>query len=158
MTPSRFGVAILLATLVFGQHTAAEATQLTLGMPYMKARDVLLSAGWSPTGYAEAGVSSGEKELDDALRSDFLKRGAPEVGACFGTGIGQCFGIWRKKSRLFVIESLQEYKPEVGPSVYFFYEVQLHGQSALGGVPNRQEWDPRSADVLSGTFPEGHPW
>ncbi len=124
----------------------------------MQARKILLEAGWSPTSYAEASMPSGSKGLDDDLSADFLKRGAPEVGACFGTGLDQCFGIWRRKDRLFIVESLGEYDPAIGPTVYFFYQVKLHGLAATAGVPTRDEWDPRSADVVPNSVPKGHDW
>jgi len=158
MRLAKFLTAVLIAMLASSQCAIAQTVRLTIGMPYMKARALLLSSGWTPTTYAEAGNSTWEQQQDDYLRSDFIQRGATEVGACFGTGMDQCFGIWRNKTQLFVVESLGEYKPETGPSVYFFYRVQLHGKSALGGVPSRLEWDPRSADVIPGSFSPGHPW
>jgi len=136
--------------------SAANVPQIKTGITYLAARHALLASGWAPTKYAPSDVQSEGKELDDRLREPFLKIGAPEVGSCYPTGLGQCFGIWRKRSLRFVIESRPEgFDPNSGPTVYFYYQVRLHGTSATGNVPGRNEWDPRSADIVPGSFPAG---
>ncbi len=138
----------------------AETLRLAVGMTYIEARRELSASGWTPTNYATAEYETdGAKDLDNVLRSEFLKRGAPEVGSCFPTGMAQCFGIWRKGDRLLVVESTYEgYDPKIGPDVYFYYQVRLHGLSTKGGTPTRDDWDPRSADMVPGSYPRGHHW
>jgi hypothetical protein len=147
-----------LALIVFGlAWQPASASQLKVDMPYVEAREVLAASGWAPTNFAPADAL--DRELDDYLRADFLKRGMPEVGSCFGTGAGQCFAIWQRRNRLMVVESrLEGFDPTTGPTVYFFYEVRLHHSVSKNSPPPRDDWDPRSADVVPGSSPAGHPW
>jgi hypothetical protein len=75
----------LCATLIAGMiglsaQGWANPSLLHVDMPYVQARKLLLLHHWSPTNYAHDSMAY--KEGDDFLRSDFLKRGASEVGAC----------------------------------------------------------------------------
>ena len=148
----------LLALAVFGHTGQAQNTpQLKVDMRYSEARKVLSASGWAPTSYAPA--SAGWKSLDDHLRADFLKRGMPEVGSCFGTGDSQCFAVWQRRSHLMVVKSRSEgYDPATGPTVYFFYEVRLHHLISKDSPLSRKDWDPRSADIVPGSFPAEHSW
>src|SRR5216683_1555322 len=151
-------IALLAMTVIGHPCSAAVAPRLKVGMAYVEAREVLLALGWMPTNYSPDDVPTTAKDLDDYLRAEFLKRGASEVGSCFPTGMGQCFGIWRRQNRLLVVESRYEgYDPTVGPDVYFFYQVRL-ALSDKRAVPTRKEWDPRSADIVPGSFPKGRSW
>jgi hypothetical protein len=152
---------LLGMSLIAGDSSAAENAPFKVGIPYAEARDRLLASGWLPTDYATADpdMSSDAKERDNELRAEFIKRGAPEVGSCVPTGLGQCFGIWRKGQRLFVVESRSEgYDPQTGPDVSYFYQVRLHSPLRIRAMPARTVWDPRSADIVPGSFPSDHSW
>lgn len=154
-------LAIVLCGMIgLSTRSWADPSLLRVDMPYMQARQLLLSQHWSPTNYAHESESNTDmKNDDDFLRSDFLKRGAPEVGACFGTGMGQCFAVWEKGKRILIVESRSEgFSPETGPTVYFFYEVSPARTKGKGAPLTRDDWDPRSANVVPNTYPKDHPW
>src|SRR5476649_2406634 len=106
----RTTITIALPAMTFTGHpcSAADAPRLKIGMAYAEARQVLLALGWMPTHYSPDDVPITARDLDDHLRVEFVKRGAPEVGSCFPTGLPLCFGIWRRQNRLLVVESRYE--------------------------------------------------
>jgi hypothetical protein len=57
--------------------------QLKEGMPYSKARQLILNAGWKKHGLKE-------EEVDFAMKDVYFKNGWTEVTACAGTGLSPC--------------------------------------------------------------------
>ncbi len=151
--------ASLLILIAYWSHpsSAHSPPKFVVGMPYVEARHILLAQRWTPSDYA-TDAEKGD-DLAATLKAEFVKRGATEVGSCFPTGDGQCFGIWRRGDRLMIIESSNEgIDPVAGPTVYFYYQARLHGADYRAQKPGREVWDPRSADVIQGTYPEDHHW
>jgi hypothetical protein len=145
-----FGMAIAATPCV-----ASQAALIEEGMSYYQARINLRASGWAPTNYAKeedkSETAEGEK-LDELMRAEFVKLGWTEVGACFPTGLGQCFGIWRRRDKLLVIELLSD--PKVCTHIYFYYQVRLHQSLKNGTRPTREEWDMRSADIVRDSHPK----
>jgi hypothetical protein len=152
----KYFAALFFSVFGIAPQSWAGESLLHVDMPYVEARKTLRAHNWSPTDYAhrDMSVTDNAAEMDDTLRSPFVSRGAPEVGACFPTGLGQCFAIWTKGNRVLVLESRSEgFKPISGPTVFYYYEVAPSGIKK--GLPlTRQDWDYRSANVVPNSYPK----
>lgn len=90
LSPSRLIIAPLLS-LAFSSSVLAQAIpRLTQGMPYQKARQMLLKNGWQ----AVEVNPTVKEEIQRSLQAWFLKRGFNEVESCAATGLGTCRAIF----------------------------------------------------------------
>jgi hypothetical protein len=146
---------VLVAVLWLAAISTAVASVVRLDEPYASARHALAAAGWKVTDYAldeDLDETPQGKQADEDLRAGYRDHDMPEVGACFPTGLGQCFAVWRKRDRLMVIElpSTDTFDRKRPPQVYFYYQTRLHRADR----PTRVDWDIRSADIIPGTHPK----
>lgn len=142
--------ALVLALALLNAGATADAQVLKLDTRYDRARPSIQAAGWKPTDYAVETdyATPNDKAAKLAEHAAFKKLHMPEAGSCFGTGLGQCFGIWRKANRVLVVELVDG--PHGVPQIYFYYQARLHQP----GRPVRAGWDLRSADIVPGTHPK----
>lgn len=152
-------ITILLAACVTGAACAEpnDLPLLRVGMPSMAAHRALEKQGWRLTGIAVAAddTNPNTAELAATLRQPFTDCGALEVGSCVPTGLGQCFRLWRKDRRLFVVLSRSEFDPKTGPTLLFFHEVALKASLPDDAKVDRDQWDPRITHWVPGSFPQG---
>lgn len=78
------------ALLVAAPAHAQKTPDLRQGMSYLKARKMLLQAGW------QANVTNvmHKESLQQALQEWFIKRGFSEVDSCMPTGLGLCTAVF----------------------------------------------------------------
>jgi len=116
---------IFLVVLVFPQYADAADLERLKGMPYLEAREILISEGWIPY------ISGSEHLEEDDSRlfgngRDLWEQGVQEIDACSGTGLGHCVMYFQnsKANKLKVITIGEAFEGDVS-------QIVVHGLRIL---------------------------
>lgn len=121
-------------------QNSVESLGLYEGMPYGKARNLLIKAGWQP--------SVGEfSELGDSIARELFNLGYEEVKSCAGTGLGPCrFEFTNERGELLAVSAITQGSND--NSDRFVWRWFIEEERAIAAEPSAI---PEGFYVLGGT-------